>query len=210
MRLDAIGDRLCPGCWNTIQTVRVGDRMYQEAIRRLATDGLIAGLATQFYFEKDGPLQSLIHQLKYGGMTAVGVELGRRLAPRVQDLPGKLRITGIIPVPLHRARLRERGYNQSELIARGVSALTGFPVCNRLLRRSHYTESQTALSTDVRRRNVAGAFSPLRTALPSIRGGTFLIVDDVITTGSTMCECSRVLLDFGADQTFACSVALAA
>jgi ComF family protein len=140
-------------------------------------------------------------------MTAIGVEFGRELAPTVQDLLGGLRVTGIVPVPLHRARLRERGYNQSEQIARGVAAVTGFPVCNRLLRRIHYTESQTTLRVEDRRRNVAGAFSLLQSA--PVQGGTFLIVDDVITTGSTICECSRVLLDAGAERTFACSVALA-
>ena len=208
-RLDVAGGRLCAGCWSSVQTVRVEDRIYQGAMRRLSTDGLIAGLATRFYFEKDGPLQSLIHELKYGGMTAVGVELGREVASSVEELLGDLRIAGIIPVPLHRGRLRERGYNQSEQIARGIAAVTGFPVCNRFLRRARYTESQTTLSIEDRRRNVAGAFSPFHSALPSIAGGNFLIVDDVITTGSTICECSRVLLDSGAERMFACSLALA-
>ncbi len=208
-RLDVVGGRLCAGCWSAVQTVHGGDPTYQEAIAGLAADGLISGFATRFYFEKDGPLQSLMHQLKYGGMTAVGIELGREVAPSVRDLPGGSRIAGIIPVPLHRARLRERGYNQSEQIARGVAAVTGFPVCTRFLRRARYTESQTTLSVEDRRRNVAGAFSIPQSALSSIRGGSFLIVDDVITTGSTICECSRVLLDCGAERTFACSPALA-
>jgi ComF family protein len=192
-----------------VRTVHSGDPAYREAIAGLASDGLISGFATRFYFEKDGPLQSLIHQLKYGGMTAVGIELGREVGPSARDLTGGSRIAGIIPVPLHRARLRERGYNQSEQIAKGVAAVTGFPVCARFLRRSRCTESQTILSVEERRRNVAGAFSIPRSALPSIRGGSFLIVDDVITTGATICECSRVLLDSGAERTFACSLALA-
>lgn len=208
-RLDVVGARLCSTCWGAVQTVHAADRIYLEAMSRLATDGLVAGLATRFYFEKDGPLQSLIHQLKYGGMTAVGVELGHEVAPSVRDLMGDSGVAGIIPVPLHRARLRERGYNQSEQIARGIAAVTGMPIYNRLLRRARYTDSQTTLSIEDRRRNVAGAFSPHRSALPSIRGATFLIVDDVITTGSTICECSRVLLDCGAERTFACSLALA-
>jgi len=208
-RLDAGGGRLCPCCWNAVNTVGPGDRAYEETLAALAADGLVTGLASRFYFEKDGPLQSLIHQLKYGGMTAVGVELGREVAVSVRDLPVEPHINGIIPVPLHRARLRERGYNQSEQIARGISAVTGFPVCSRVLRRAKYTESQTALSVDERRRNVEEAFSILPPARQSVGGGTFLIVDDVITTGSTIRECSRVLLNGGAARAYACSVALA-
>jgi ComF family protein len=185
------------------------DPLYRKTAGRLAEEGSLSGFVACFAFEKDGALQTLIHQLKYGGMTAIGVELGRVLARRIPDLLGSLDGAGIVPVPLHRARLRERGYNQSDEISRGVSGVTGFPVYRNLLRRVHNTTSQTTLSLEERRLNVAGAFVISRPALSHVRQRTFLIVDDVVTTGSTICECSKALLEACADRTIACSIALA-
>jgi ComF family protein len=116
-------------------------------------------------------------------------------------------ISGLIPVPLHPAKCRERGYNQSEYICQGIHAVTGLRVITGLLKRQRYTESQTHLEIEERRKNVAGAFVLDPSA--EVSGRTFLIVDDVITTGATMSACAKTLGDHGAGIVIACSVALA-
>lgn len=165
-------------------------------------------LLSLYYFEKEGTLQSIIHQLKYDGMTTLGVELGRKLGEKLRERAA-VGIDGVIPVPLHSTKLRERGYNQSEYIARGIREVTGIPVYSSLLQRHKYTTSQTQLNATERKENVGDAFSVNKRYLVDIHGKTFLIVDDVITTGATIEACAEVLMKNGAAKAFAGSVALA-
>ncbi len=154
-------------------------------------------------------MQTIIHQLKYSGMTSLGLDLGKHLGVRVkQELAGE-KITGIVPVPLHHLKRRERGYNQSEYICRGMTSVLGVPVEPKLVTRSVYTQTQTKLNSEERRQNVAGAFKVRGEALPKIKDGTFLLVDDVVTTGATMQACARALVDAGACKVIACATALA-
>jgi ComF family protein len=113
----------------------------------------------------------------------------------------------IIPVPLHPVKKAERGYNQSYYIAKGLSLITGIPLNNKVLKRVRFTETQTALSMTERRDNIKGAFSLKRGV--SLSGKTVIILDDVITSGSTVSECGRVLLKGGAQKVYAVSAALA-
>jgi ComF family protein len=135
-------------------------------------------------------VRSLIHALKYQGMTSVAMYL-------VQNYPGDLEEWGRtltwIPVPVHPGRLRERGYNQSECIARGLQAKVGGTVLNGILKRSRYAESQTKLAAQERRWNIAGSFTARPPVPPSV-----IIVDDVYTTGSTTAACENALLRAGA------------
>ncbi|MEE8113716.1 MAG: ComF family protein [Nitrososphaerales archaeon] len=183
--------------------------MYQEMFGRLISEGHVSRLVSAYHFEKDGTLQSLIHYLKYGGITALGVELGRRLGDCVQATLGGLLISGILPVPLHPTKRRERGYNQSEYICKGVQERTGLPVVEPLLMRRKYTKSQTELDIEQRKENVRDAFSVHKSFHRVIPDQTFLIVDDIITTGSTVNACAKVLIEHSAKQVFAASVALA-
>jgi predicted amidophosphoribosyltransferase len=103
--------------------------------------------------------------------------------------------------------MRERGFDQCACIARGVSTVTGRPVDARLIRRVRFTASQTTLGHGERRENVRGAFALRPHA--SVAGMTILLVDDVVTTGSTMRACASVLLGAGARSVIACAVAIA-
>ncbi len=107
----------------------------------------------------------------------------------------------IIPVPLHPSKKRERGYNQSEIIALQISQDMGIRMLN-ILKRVKNTRTQTELSVQERRRNVEGAFVLLQEFKETIKGKKVLLVDDVITTGATLDACSEVLLKNGAQEVY--------
>jgi competence protein ComFC len=112
----------------------------------------------------------------------------------------------VVPVPLHPARERERGFNQSALIAQVLSAHTKWPLA-RLLERTRYTTTQTAFDRAARLQNLRGAFRLRKT--DDVRGLRVLLIDDVLTTGSTLSECARVLKTAGARSVHAATAARA-
>jgi len=142
----------------------------------------------------EGVGKEIVHALKYHGYTTV---VGRLAAPLLAEAAGGERFDAVVPVPLHRARLRMRGFNQAALLARGLAARINTPVSDTLqVVRS--TRDQVELSAAERRQNVAGAFSAgTRTR------GRLLLVDDVFTTGATTSACAAALLDAGADEVHA-------
>lgn len=117
----------------------------------------------------------------------------------------------IIPVPLHRRRRRERGYNQSALLAQRLGWAIQISVRGDLLRRHRYTTSQTRLNAQQRSLNVQGAFScAQRDVAKTIAGKKVLLIDDVATTGATLRECAQALKDQGARSVWALTLARAA
>jgi ComF family protein len=161
------------------------------------------------YGAYDGALRDLLHLFKYQHVRSAAPLLGRLLNRGLAgtELPESLLV---VPVPLFRAKQRSRGFNQAEDIARNfVRCRAGgsIQVETAALIRTRETASQTGLTRDQRRSNLRGAF-----AVPQpekIRGRNILIVDDVMTTGTTAGECTRVLLRAGADQIFVATVARA-
>ena len=178
-------------------------------LARLTSGNAIAGVVAEFWFEKEGSFQSLIHQLKYEQMTGLGIDLGKRLGLRILASLDEKGFAGLVPVPLHKAKLRERGYNQAEFISKGISSVTGLSVIPSILRRTKYTQSQTAMNPAERKANVHGAFAIRQQSLPAVRGKSYLLVDDVITTGATVAACASVLTEAGAADIIACAAALA-
>ncbi len=200
---------LCRACSESLPVLEQCDPLYRDASRRLAAGGMFDGLISLFRFEKGSPVQSLIHELKYGGRIGVGVSLGRSLGAAIASAPDIGRFSGCLPVPLHRVRRRQRGYNQSAVLCRGIREVSGMPVCESLLKRVRCTPSQTSLGSDERAANVEGAFRVRRRAGRRVSGGSFLLVDDVLTTGATMRSCASVLRRAGVRRLVACTVALA-
>ena len=140
-----------------------------------------------------GALREAVHAIKFAGHRRLAVELGMHLA----SLPGFEELGCIdllIPVPLHPTRLRERGFNQSLLIARGIAAASGKPVAADKVRRVVATRQQAKLTAAERMQNLSSAFAA--SALP--RGVVAGLVDDVITTGSTIGACAETLAARGA------------
>lgn len=147
--------------------------------------------ASAYYYE--GRVLDAVHLLKYSGRVTLADTLGE-LACR--SIATHLRPDLVVPVPLHGSRLRQRGYNQSLLLARKVASAAGAKVDYSNLRRVRMTAPQVGLKAEERRENVRGAFA--LDEPEAYAGKMVLLVDDVYTTGSTVAECSRVLAKAGA------------
>ncbi len=144
------------------------------------------------FYTKGSRIRKLIHSLKYNGIKEIGTELGKIYGITLASSEFMKGIELIIPVPLHPSRKRERGFNQSDLISEGISAVTSLPVDTSSLIRKIVTGSQTKRSRYERWTNVEGIFSVADPA--TLRGKHILVVDDVITTGSTMEACVNEIL----------------
>jgi ComF family protein len=140
----------------------------------------------------DSVLLEAIHLFKYRGKVTVGKALGRLMTEHEYRNVTIRDYTLIIPVPLHKKRLRERGFNQSLILARELSLCFSIPLDFSLLKRTVHRKPQTMLKKKERLANVKGAFE-VKSA-EKIKGKKILLVDDVYTTGSTVKECARVLL----------------
>lgn len=161
--------------------------------------------------EYQDALRGLIHLLKYQRIRPAARPLGRCLAQTIRRMLAEFKGPFLlVPVPLHRRRRNSRGFNQAEKISRvALRELRDLPVkfAPSLLVRSRFTESQTGFTREQRRENLRGAFAVPDPA--SVRGRNILLVDDVLTTGATADECSRILLRAGAKLVLVATVARA-
>ena len=152
-----------------------------------------------------GVLRELIHRLKYGGELWLAQPLGDFLELGLSDerLEDE-EFDAIVPVPLHSLRQREREFNQSEILCQELAGRKGLPVLD-VLKRVRYTVTQTHFDRRRRMQNLQDAFTMRQNA--DVQGKHLLLVDDVLTTGSTLDECARVLLEAGAESVRALTVA---
>ncbi len=151
------------------------------------------------------PLREMIHLFKFEGMVDIGAEFGRRLASWAAHQSDFAAAQVVVPVPLHPLRRLMRGFNQSALLAGGVSEKLGLPLLPNGLVRQRNTPPQSSLAPEERRRNVKGAFAVPRRA--PIRKKTVLLIDDMVTTETTVRECARTLKRGGAGQVFVLTLA---
>ena len=142
--------------------------------------------------------RALVGKLKYGDRPELARFCARLMAQSGHELWGSDAV--LVPVPLHRARLFSRRYNQSTELARALARLTGLPVDPALVVRRKNTPHQVGLSGDARRRNVAGAFAHHPDSLRRLKGRRVILVDDVITTGATVKAVTRALKSGGAER----------
>ena len=154
-----------------------------------------------------GSLRPAIIHFKFNRKIQLAKPLGKLMADTLLDELDPQEIDSIIPVPLHKKRLRWRGFNQALLLARELSALTGIWIDAYTLKRVRYTKPQTRLPHKERAENVKGAFNVERETF--VRDRSILLVDDVATTGSTLIECAGVLKKAGARRIEALTAAKA-
>ena len=147
--------------------------------------------AYAYPFREGTVCQRLIHALKYHDRPDVGVLLGRELGTYLQTAEPLRDLTGIVPVPIHARRRRQRGYNQAEMIARGLAESLQVPVYADALRRADFRGSQTKMGKLQRLENVRDSFT---VGEGDFSGGHLLLVDDVLTTGATVDFCAHALL----------------
>jgi ComF family protein len=148
----------------------------------------------------DEPVRVLVHRFKYRGWRRLADSFALRMLPLIRAVgPADL-----VPIPLSSQRLRVRGYNQAEQLARALGRLSGFPVQSARLARVRDTPTQTRLTPELRRANLAAAFTG-----PECERSVIL-VDDVFTTGATLCSAAELLLDRGAKRVAAVTFARAA
>ncbi len=196
-------DRFCADCWPQLQFLGVGGcQICGIPLEATEADHCAACLARPPPIDRSraavayGELpRAIALRLKYGRKVALARTMARYMAPLREASGGDALV---VPVPLHRARLWTRGFNQALLVARHLSQAWGLPIEHGLLRRTRNTQSLKGLSASQRRRAVGGAFAvaPGR----SLAGRTVILVDDVLTTGSTAEACARVLRKAGADR----------
>lgn len=184
---------LCPLCDRPAQRDFCGD-----CLRQLTQgQGAIAprGELLLAWGNYQGPLKRAIAQLKYEKQPRLGIALGRRLGERWRSSDwGKRRGVTVIPIPLHREKLKQRGFNQAERLARGFAEMTRFPVNTKALVRQKATAALFNLSPQDRQKEMQGAFT-----LAHPLGGPVLLLDDIYTTGTTVKTAAQTLRDRGVE-----------
>ena len=192
-------DYFCISCRTPFQN---GFPLDSEGRCALCRSGLRGFDAAYCFGSYEGVLRELIHLYKYGRIPTLARPLADLLAAA---LPRDERADAIVPVPLHWWRRWRRGFNQAELLARDLSRRTGTPVAH-VLRRARPTSAQAGLSNQARRKNVTGAFASRRASQP-LEGKHVLLIDDVMTTGSTATACAIALKRAGAARVALLTVA---
>ncbi|MCX7768254.1 MAG: phosphoribosyltransferase family protein, partial [Flavobacteriales bacterium] len=166
------------------------------ALERLFYGRLPLGFVVAHYkFDKSGSVQKVIHAIKYHQCTHLAERVGRWLGLAMREAEQEWPADVVVPVPLHPKKLKSRGYNQSEYFGRGLAAEIQIPLEAHLVERVKHTRSQTGMNQRQRWENVKDAFR----CTASVNGLRVLLVDDVLTTGSTVEACGRALVAAGAD-----------
>lgn len=164
------------------------DNIVEQRLMGLA---LFETAASLMPFEQNTLSQQLIHDLKYNNYKAIGSLLGEAIATQIKQNKTHTQIDYIVPLPLHPKRIAQRGYNQSELIAAEVSRQLNIPLQTTNLYRTRNNESQTQKNAEERKKNVEDLFAQHNPTL--FENKTILLIDDVLTTGSTIISCCKAL-----------------
>ncbi len=202
--IDANESFLCRNCSSKLEPYN-DVHPWQEEFKAL---GIIDNSLSAYWFRAGKELQPLLHAMKYRKMRSVGRMLGRDLGRLIAEMdapPFDL----VIPVPLHKAKFRDRTYNQSDFIADGINETLRIKVMTGAIKRTRFTPSQTKLDKAARKENVSDAFAVNPKHAGEIKRKNIVVVDDVITTGATILECCSALKKSGAGKIWAVSAAYA-
>ncbi|MBN2520521.1 MAG: ComF family protein [Bacteroidales bacterium] len=183
---------VCTRCLADIPEFQIDDVVNNEIAKLFWGRVNIEYAFSLYRFQKGGKYQSLMHELKYKGNKEVGIEFGKWLGIKLKKRIEFNEVDVIIPVPLHWKKEKLRGYNQSELIARGASYILNKPVITNCLVRTIETNTQTKKTRIERWENVESIFSLVNN--PKIDGKHILLIDDIVTTGATLEACAQKIL----------------
>ena len=197
----------CTVSFDAFPNAEAADCAVKEILRRNHPETCAPRYAWSVYrFHKKDSLQRVVHAMKYQGVRRLGAFFGSRLSEMIAGSGIEENFSCIVPVPLYRLKFVERTYNQSEVIARSLAAALEKDVRTDLVIRRKYTRSQAGLSQKERQSNVSGAF----VSYPDIVSGHILLVDDILTTGSTVSAVIQALEEAGAKSVSVAVAALAA
>ncbi len=214
----AIDNLVCPECWGKIK--KNLPPFCRSCGRQLSKTNLTKNICAAcvrktLHFDRafspclyEGAVKELIHEFKYKNKDYIGYTLSKLMIDFIKEyeLPIDL-IDFIIPVPLHQTRLREREYNQAEILSNHIGREFNRMVSNNILIRNRYTKKQTDLEPEKRLANVKNSFSLTHNGVFKIKGKNLLLIDDVLTTGSTASEAAYTLKNSGAHIVFVLTLA---
>ena len=163
-----------------------------EAVKKFYGKIEIEHASAFLYFNKKGIVQELIHNLKYKGQEEIGTVIGNLYVEDLKDLNLKTPFDSVIPVPLHKKKFRERGYNQVTTFGKALAEGLHIPYNDSVLYRKKYSKTQSKKNLLGRSENIANIFDVIYSE--ENQNKHFLLVDDVLTTGATLEACSRALL----------------
>jgi ComF family protein len=194
---------ICTVCRHEIPITNHHKIQNNEAVVKFYGRIPIEFAAALFYFHKKGIVQEMIHKLKYQGHQDIGTVIGYWYAEDLKTVKELRSVDFIIPVPLHKKRLKERGYNQVETFGKSLSESMKIFYNDSVLIRNIYSKTQTKKNLLGRSEVVGSIFSVLQNE--SLHNKHFMLIDDVITTGSTLEACGRELLKIpGAKLSIVC------
>ncbi|MBR4349943.1 MAG: ComF family protein [Bacteroidales bacterium] len=183
---------LCTDCLSDIPQIYLHN-LEHNPVEKIFWGQVPFARATAFFnYQKHTNYAHLIHKLKYQGRDDIGILLGEMFGVKLQESGFLDDIDAIVPIPLHPKRQRKRGYNQSQMIAEGISNITKTPIITDAVIRKIYTNTQTRKNKDERAKNVQGIFEV--TDNKALENKHILIIDDVITTGATCISCAETIL----------------
>ena len=186
--------QICSTCLWRMPKTNFHQQKDNPVLRKFWGKVNVEAAASFVFFDKGERIQHILHSLKYEGNTALGIFLGELYGSQLKQEALFAGCQAIIPVPLHPKKIKARGYNQSNLIAEGLSKAMGIPFYTDLLERTVATSTQTKKSRYARFENVENVF---RLKGKNVSEKHFLLVDDVITTGSTLESCARSVAGLG-------------
>jgi ComF family protein len=186
-----ISSPLCPRCGMPFECAEGGDHLCDQCIAGEKPYAVARSMALY-----EGALHDAIQKFKYRGKTGIGTTLGNLMADFASGIWDMQAFDLIVPAPLHIKKLRERGFNQAVVLSQPVSRRFRIPLDFSSLKRIRATPPQVGMGKHARPLNVKGAFAVQNQE--AVEGKRILLIDDVYTTGSTLIECSRVLVDAGA------------
>ena len=195
-RLSITEEVICAKCNLHLPRTGYHREPYENNLAKLFWGQIPIERATAlFYYEAHAETANILYDMKYKNHPDIGIVMGRMMAREIQDSGFFEGIDAIVPIPLAKKRQRQRGYNQSLMLAKGVSEITGLPISQKVIRRTVFEGSQTSKGRWERQENVEKVFE--LTDAQSFIGKHLLIIDDVVTTGATIVACAKELAKAG-------------